>query len=43
MNDRTCRQTLLSVLQEVENALVALYKALEGGWENSPPDSLKKS
>ncbi len=43
MNDRTYRQTLLSALQEVENALAALCKALGGGFENDPPDSLKKS
>jgi hypothetical protein len=40
MNDRTYQQTVLSVLQEVENALVALYKALGGGSENDRPDSL---
>ena len=43
MNDRSCRQRLLSARQEVENALAALCKAFGGGSENDPPDSLKKS
>jgi outer membrane protein TolC len=43
MNDRTDQQTILSALQEVENAPAALCKALGGGSENDPPDSLKKS
>ena len=42
-NDRTHRQTILSALQGVENALAALCKAFGGGSENDPPDSLKKS
>ena len=43
MNDRSCRQRLLSARQEVENALAALCKALGSGWENDFSDNLKKS